>query len=289
MKKTMTKLLLVLLIGALMLSCTACGKDDEKNRLEAENASLQAQLEEMNAQMESIETGSTEGLKDWHMSASVWDGASGATVSLSAVPGSYHEGQSAIFSVRLNGYEVASVTCEWNGTGYTANADLESSDGYSYYITLIGADGTKEQIALNTPENTVDDTLVNLQSSMAAYGNIIVDKWEGDKDTLTLNSGFIQVQLPRISNGSDADLDKASLVFQLNGSEIQRRPLDLPAGEGEGSYELAFENISFDMPEMESDYQLDLWLEITLTDGQMITSSAGSWYHSDDGLMMVVG
>lgn len=289
MKKTMTKLLLVLLIGALMLSCTACGKDDEKNRLEAENASLQAQLEEMNAQMESIETGSTEGLKDWHMSASVWDGASGATVSLSAVPGSYHEGQSAIFSVRLNGYEVASVTCEWNGTGYTANADLEASDGYSYYITLIGADGTKEQIALNTPENTVDDTLVNLQSSMAAYGNIIVDKWEGDKDTLTLNAGFIQVQLPRISNGSDADLDKASLVFQLNGSEIQRRPLDLPAGEGEGSYELAFENISFDMPEMESDYQLDLWLEITLTDGQMITSSAGSWYHSDDGLMMVVG
>ena len=289
MKKTMTKLLLVLLIGALMLSCTACGKDDEKNRLEAENASLQAQLEEMNAQMESIETGSTEGLKDWHMSASVWDGASGATVSLSAVPGSYHEGQSAIFSVRLNGYEVASVTCEWNGTGYTANADLEASDGYSYYITLIGADGTKEQIALNTPENTVDDTLVNLQSSMAAYGNIIVDKWEGDKDTLTLNAGFIQVQLPRISNGSDADLDKASLVFQLNGSEIQRRPLDLPAGEGEGSYELAFENISFDMPEMESDYQLDLWLEITLTDGQVITSSAGSWYHSDDGLMMVVG
>lgn len=289
MKKTMTKLLLVLLIGALMLSCTACGKDDEKNRLEAENASLQAQLEEMNAQMESIETGSTEGLKDWHMSASVWDGASGATVSLSAVPGSYHEGQSAVFSVRLNGYEVASVTCEWNGTGYTANADLESSDGYSYYITLIGADGTKEQIALNTPENTVDDTLVNLQSSMAAYGNIIVDKWEGDKDTLTLNAGFIQVQLPRISNGSDADLDKASLVFQLNGSEIQRRPLDLPAGEGEGSYELAFENISFDMPEMESDYQLDLWLEITLTDGQVITSSAGSWYHSDDGLMMVVG
>ena len=290
MKKTMTKLLLIVMAAALMLSCAACGKDDEKSRLEAENASLQAQLEDLNAQMESIEVSNTEGLKDWHMSASVWEGASGATVSLSAVPGSYHEGQSAIFSVRLNGYEVASVTCAWNGTSYTADADLESSDGYSYYVTLIGADGTKEQIALNTPENTVDDTLVYLESSMAAYGNIIVDRWEGDKDTLTLNSGFIQVQLPRISaTGGDADLQKANLVFQLNGNEIQRRPLELPAGEGEGSYELAFENISFDMPEMESDYQLDLWLEITLTDGQVITSSAGSWYHSDDGLMMVVG
>lgn len=289
MKKITTKLLLIVMIAALMLTCAACG-NDEKARLEEENAALQAQLDALNAQMESIETSSTEGLKDWHMSASVWEGASGATVSMSAIPGSYHEGQSAVFSVRLNGFEVASVTCAWNGTSYTADAELESSDGYSYYITLIGADGTKEQIALNTPENTVDDTLVNLQSSMAAYGNIIVDRWEGDTDTLTLNAGFIQVQLPRISaTGGDVDLQKADLVFQLNGSEIQRRPLELPAGEGEGSYELAFENISFDMPEMESDYQLDLWLEVTLTDSQVISSSGGSWYHSDQGLMMVVG
>ena len=43
------------------------------------------------------------------------------------------------------------------------------------------------------------------------------------------------------------------------------------------------------MPEMESDYQLDLWLVVTLTDGQTLTSSGGSWYHSDQGLMMVVG
>ena len=40
---------------------------------------------------------------------------------------------------------------------------------------------------------------------------------------------------------------------------------------------------------MESDYQLDLWLVVTLTDGQEISSSGGSWYHSADGLMMVVG
>lgn len=289
MKKMMTKLLLVLMIGALMIACTACG-DDEKTRLEEENAALQAQLDELNAQMESIEVSNSEGLRDWHMSASVWEGASGATVSLSAVPGSYHEGQTALFSVRLNGYEVASVTCQWNGTSYTADAELESSDGYGYYVTLIGADGTKEQIALNTPENTVDDTLVNLQSSMAAYGNIIVDNWDGNEEELTLVSGFVQVQLPRItSTGGEVDVNQVNLVFQLNGSEIQRMPLDLPAGEGEGSYELAFQNISFDMPEMESDYQLDLWLEVSLTNGQTISSSGGSWYHSDEGLMMVVG
>lgn len=290
MKKILTKLLVCLLAAALAITCAACGKDNDKNRLEEENAALQAQLDALNAQMESIEASNSEGLKDWHMSASVWEGASGATVSLSAVPGGYHDGQTALFSVRLNGFEVASVVCAWNGTSYTAEAELESSDGYSYYMTLIGADGSKEQIALNTPENTVDDTLVNLQSSMAAYGNVIVDNWSGDDNTITLDSGFIQVQLPRIGTGSsDVKLQEANLVFQLNGEEIQRRKLDLPAGEGEGSYELAFQNISFDMPEMESDYQLDLWLVVTLTDGAEITSSGGSWYHSADGLMMVVG
>ena len=290
MKKMMTRLLLLLLVCAMAITCAACGKDDEKSRLEEENAALQAQLDALNAQMESIEEASTEGLKDWHMSASVWEGASGATVSMSAVPGSYHDGQTAVFSVRLNGYEVASVSCEWNGTSYTAEADLESSDGYSYYITLLGADGTKEQVALNTPENTVDDTLVYLESSMKGYGNIIVENWGGDKDTLTLDSGFIQVQLPRIGvDGAKAALQEANLVFHLNGNEIQRRKLDLPAGEGEGSYELAFSDISFDVPEMESDYQLDLWLVVTLTDGQQMSSSGGSWYHSEDGLMMVVG
>ena len=236
MKKILTKVLLYLLVAALAVTCAACGKNAEKNRLEEENAALQAQLDALNAQMESIEVSNSQGLKDWHMSASVWEGASGATVSLSAVPGSYHEGQTALFSVRLNSFEVASVVCAWNGTSYTAEAELESSDGYGYYVTLIGADGTKEQIALNTPENTVDDTLVNLQSSMAAYGNVIVDNWSGNDNTITLDSGFIQVQLPRIASGSsDAALKEANLVFQLNGVEIQRRKIDLPAGEGEGS------------------------------------------------------
>lgn len=286
----MRKWMAALVALALILGCTGCGKDDEKSRLEAENAQLQQQLEQMNAQMESLEGVNDQALKDWHLSADVWEGASGATVKVSAVPGSYHEGQSALFIVRLSGYEVASVLCDWNGTGYTAEAELEASDGYSYYITLVSADGTREQVALDTPENTLDDILVNLGSSIAAYGNIIVDNWSGDAKTITLDSGFVQVQMPRLTAGGEAArLQEANLVFQLNGQEIQRRKLELPEGEGDGSYELAFTNISFDMPQMESDYQLDLWLVVTLTDGQSIQAPGGSWYHSDQGLMMVVG
>lgn len=285
----MNKWIALLLVLALALGCAGCGKDDETARLESENAALQQQLDALNAQMESMESTAQEALKDWHLSAEVWEGGSGATVKVSAVPGSYHEGQSALFSVRLGGFEVASVVCDWNGTGYTAQAELEPADGYSYYVTLTGADGTREQIALDTPENTLDDTLVNLGSSMAAYGNIIVDNWSGDDKTIRLDSGFIQVQLPRLTSGSEAALEEASLVFQLNGQEIQRRALDLPAGEGDGSYELAFTDITFDMPAMESDYQLDLWLTVKLTDGYTFSVSGGSWYHSADGLMMVVG
>lgn len=286
MKKWMTKLLLAVMIAALMVTCTACG-DAEKEQLEQENAALQAQLDDLNARLEALENRT--GLKDWSMTASAWSSANGATVTLTAVPGNYQSGQTALFSVRLNGQEVVSSPCDWDGTSYTGVAEVEAADGYSYYCTLVSADGTKEQIALNTPENTVDDTLVYLESSLVTYGNIIVEDWEGTEEKLTLTSGYIQVQLPRISAGGSVDMDKAELVFQLNAEELQRKPLDLPAGEGEGSYEVAFQDISFDMPEMENDYQLDLWLEVTLTDGQVISTPGGSWYFNGSELLMVVG
>lgn len=286
----MKKWMAVLLAMVLAVSCVGCGKDQETSRLEAENAALQQQVEDLNAQVESMEGTGNQALTNWHMNAEAWEGGSGATVKMSAVPGKYQEGQTALFSVRLNGFEVASVVCDWNGTGYTAQAELEPADGYSYYLILESADGAREQVALDTPENTMDDTLVNLGSSLTAYGNIIVDHWSGDDKTVRLDSGFIQVQLPRLTaDGQMPEIQETNLVFQLNGQEIQRRKLDLPEGEGDGSYELAFRDITFDVPKMESDYQLDLWLVVNFSDGMTYSTSGGSWYYGDQGLMMVVG
>ena len=43
------------------------------------------------------------------------------------------------------------------------------------------------------------------------------------------------------------------------------------------------------MPAMEDDYQLEVSLVVTLSDGQTITSSGGSWYYNGGEMLMVVG
>ncbi len=65
--------------------------------------------------------------------------------------------------------------------------------------------------------------------------------------------------------------------------------LDMPEGEGAGSYETTLENIRFDLPEMSEDDQLDLMLLATLTSDAVISTNAGSWFLSDGELNLVVG
>lgn len=290
MKKRMTRLLLVILAAALLVTMAGCGAADNSEQvaqLQQSVEELTAQVEALTARVESLEKAG--GLKDWSLSVQPWSSSNGATVTLSAQPENYQAGQTALFSIRLNDVEVANVVCAWDGTSYTASAELEAADGYSYFCTLVGTDGTREQIALNTVENPADETLVYLQSSMNAYSNVVVETWEATDTAMTITSGYVQVQLPRLGAGQGVSMMKAELVFELNAEELERVKLDLPEGEGVGSYEMALSDIRFKMPELEDDYQLDLWLEVALSSEETLVTSAGSWYYNAGELNMLVG
>lgn len=81
----------------------------------------------------------------------------------------------------------------------------------------------------------------------------------------------------------------ARLVLQLNGMEIDSQNLTLPEGEGEGSYEEALYDLSFNIPQLGNDDQLDLVLEVTLTTDGVISTVGGSWFLADGTLNLVVG
>jgi len=282
----MKKIMIILAVLALLL--TGCGQSADVSQLEKDIESLQYQVDALSSRLDALEENS--GLLDWNISAVSRGDNSGAEVTLTASPLAYHEGQSAVFTVRLSGQEVASVPCQWNGSVFTASVELEAADGYSYYCILTSANGAKEQIALNTPENPVDDTLVYLETSLIAYCNMIVDGWEDEGGDLNITSGYAQVQLPRIFAGENkASFAGAQLVLRLNGGVVESQALDIPEGEGEGSYEVVLSGISFDMPAMEDDYQLELSLEVSLSNGQVLSSTGGSWYYNDGEMFMVVG
>ena len=279
----------ILLAGLLLLAATGCANDKEDYiaRLEDENAQLRSQVEALTSQLQVL--GENVGLVNWDLQVQAWNSGSGATVTFTGTPALYAQEQSATFTVWLEGEEVASVPCQWNGSVYTGVVDLDAADGYSYYCTLISSNGSKEQLPLNTPENPVYDNLVYLQTGLTAYCNLIVDGWEDEGGKLTITSGFVQAQLPRVGTEENPLFAGAQLLLRLNGEVVETQDLDLPEGEGEGSYEQVLSGVSFQMPAMEDDYQLEVALVVTLSDGQTITSSGGSWYYNGGEMLMVVG
>lgn len=294
-KNVFSTLLLIVMIAALMVSATGCSSEEENAEaaariaeLEQQNASLQSQVEELTAEIDRMKQKAS--LQDWSLEAEAWSDGNGATVTFTAVPVDYVEGQKAALSVRMGDLEAESTNCVWDGTAYTGSVELSAADGYSYYCILTSLDGTQDQIELNSPENMTNETLVYLGTNLTAYANLIVEDWEVDAASLTIKTGYIQAQMPRLaSNGIAPTASKAELILQLNGEEVGRQEVALEAGEGEGSFEMAISGTSFTMPAMEDDYQLDLWLEITLNNGNKISASGGSWYSNNGELQLVVG
>ena len=294
MKKNVFSILTVIvMIAALLVSFAGCSNaaDEESAariaELEAQNAALHAQIEALTNEIDTMKQRAA--LQDWTLDATPWNDGNGATVTFAATPVKYVEGQQAALSVRLGDLEAESTNCVWNGTAFVGSVELGAADGYGYYCILTSLDGSQEEIVLNTPESVTNETLVYLGTNLNAYANLIVEDWEANASNLVIKSGHIQVQMPRLSATGATSVSSAALVLKLNGEENSRQALSLPAGEGEGSYEMSLENTSFTMPAMEDDYQLDLCLEVILSTGNSMQTVGGSWYSNNGELLLVVG
>lgn len=229
-------------------------------------------------------------LSDYTMSATTWSSPNGATIHISATPETYAEGLIAAFEARLEGEDVAVIPCEWDGAVFTASADLNAADGYSYYVVLTGADGTSEEIGVNTASQPTAEAFVNMKTALASYCSITVEDSTFDGSKLTLNSGKVQVQAPTITNNNEViTCAKAELVLMFNGETLDTEALTLAETETAGLFETALQAITFDVPEMEDDQQLDLYLNVTLSNDQVLSAFGGNWFYNDQGLLPVVG
>lgn len=225
------------------------------------------------------------GVADFSLSTTTWSSPNGATVHLTATPWGYAEGYSASFVVRLEGEEVANIPCEWDGTSYTASADLNAADGLCYYVFMTAADGSTAEVTLSSEE-----ALANMASALESYCNLMVESTTFADGKLTITEGSVQVQAPKITNdGETIAVHEATLVLSFNGEEKASRKLDLTAAEAAGAYELALKDVTFDVPEMENDQQLNLVLNVALSNGQTLTAAGGTFFYNDGELLTAVG
>lgn len=270
-KKTI--LVLIALLAAFALVFTGCGSKET----EAPETIAETQAPVL-------------GLSDWSLSTSTWSSPNGATVHLTATPNSHEDGQFAVFSVRLEGDDVEVIPCDWDGTHYTASAELNAADGYCYYVTLTTASGEQAEVAINTPAAPTDEALINMESALNSYCNLLVETSEASGSVLTITGGTVQIQPPRITDDGQAiTCTEAVLVLNFNGEEAARQALTLPEANANGAYELSIADVSFDIPAMEDDHQLSLRLDVTLSNGQTLTDSNGTWSYIDGALVSAVG
>jgi len=273
----MKKMTILAVILALAIALTACGGD---------------KAPETTAATVPAETTAPQPLEltDWTMSASTWSSPNGATIHISATPNHYADGQKASFVVRLEGEDIASIPCQWDGAVYTASADLNAANGYCYYMVLTAANGTAYEVAVNTPTAPVNEAFINMEASLESYCSIIVEASEFDDSHLTLTEGKVQVQVPAITNdGESISCQDVTLVLSYNGQELGSQALDLSQTDTPGLYEAQLAGTMFDLPEMEEDQKVELTLNVTLTNGHSMSAYGGNWIYNAEALLPVVG
>ena len=287
---TITALVLSLLAALLSLLALNHRPEDQSyliDDLYRQNQQLRSQLEEVTARMEKLETVAS--LQKWTLDTVAWADSTGADVTLTAAPSAYQAGITATFLVKLDGQEVASVPCLWNGTDFTATASLNAADGYSYYCVLVSPGGTRH-LPLTTPENPVPEIPVFLLSSLSSYCNLTVNDWEEDSGSLlVLTDACAQVQLPLVSSGTNIHIVTTNLVLRLNGSDSTRVPIQLNSSEVAGSFDLTITNSHLPMPALAEGDVLELYLEVQLSDGRNLQAFGISWQMTDGALISAVG
>lgn len=286
----MRKLFSLILAAAMLLSLSACSQPEDHSAelelLRQENAELRSQVEQLQKTIEELEAGS---VADWSLTGKPLTQGSGAEVSLTVTPTRYQEGQMVSFRVQLDGQSIASLYCDWDGSAYTASVELDAADGYTYSILLTEPNGSQDYRELNSPANPTYPELVNMYSSLSASCSLIVGDWQVTENSLTIHSGTAEIQLPSMTaNGEKAACSGIFLVLQLDGQEVERKDLSLPQAEG-SEISIPISETSFTIPEIGETSQLDLWLEVTLSDGQVLTHAGSSWFLYEGQLIQAVG
>lgn len=229
-------------------------------------------------------------LTGWALTPQTWSSPNGATVNLTAEVNHKDETVTAQFVVRLGDGDVVNETCAWDNDKLTAAAELNAADGYSYFVILTAADGTLTELPLNTEENPVSTSLVNLATALNSYCNVVVEDSDISGNTLTITAGSVEIQAPQITDdGAAIGCQETALVLLLDGEELTRATLTPEASEVPGGFEADLAGTTFTVPSMDDDGQMLLRLDVTLTNGQVLTCEGASWTYIDGQVISTVG
>lgn len=255
-------------------------------RLEEENQQLRQRQDRTEEDLGRLRTVAS--LESWSLEAQAWADSTGADICFTAVPAEDAQGVSATLLVYLEGRQTAAVPCAWDGAAFTAVAQLNPADGYSYYCLLQSPGGT-EQLLLASPEEPGAPIAVYLASALNRYCNVMLSDWAVTEAGLTLKEVYAHAQLPRLSPEGEVALTGAFLELRRNGAVVETVNAALSQDEVALSFSAAITDVSFPLPELAEGDVLELYLRVKLSAGEDLTAYGASWYLEEGVLTSVVG
>lgn len=253
--------------------------------LQQENAQLSAAVNTLKADLRALQCTS---LEAWKLTADPMEDGSGATARFEAQTAGVKNGQSVRFLVMLGEKTVVDLPCAPDGSRFTASAQLDAQNGYTFYCEL--SDGSSEPVryALLNPQDSQLSMLMNLQDSLSTFATMLVNSWKVADEVLHINAD-VEIQLPNLRIDKEpAKVESAKLYFTMGEETLQA--IDIIVEGSSGSLSSLIEDVTCPVPEdMEADAQLTLNCEIKLADGTVLTADGGSWFLQDEQLQMVAG
>lgn len=271
-------LLSIIALAVSLFTAAQVSSNDNDALIDAlmvQNQQLQAQIDALSStDIPDAAAGTT-------LTAAGWADGRGAdiTLTLDFVPA-----EDALLRVMMGNEVITEAPCLSDGGSFTATAQVPAGNGYTYSL-IIGS----EARTLAAPEDPVYPELVYLADALSAYCNLVVGEWYVRDDVLTLERSYAHIQTPQLSTSGAITCTQACLVLK-NGETVLAEVPYTPTPEAEtGSYEDELIDAAFSLPELAEGEQVDLWLEATLSDGQVLTTCAATWYAMPSGFSMAAG
>lgn len=275
-------ILSILALAVSLFTAVQVSRNDDDaliDALMAQNQQLQEQIDAL-AGGQPSDIGGTQTVTGTTLTAVSWPDGSGAEVTLTVENAG---GSDAALRVMLGSQVIAEVPCTSSGDVLTAIASVPAENGYTYSLVL-----GQEVKTLASPDSPVYPELVYLADALTSYCNLVVGEWFVREDMLTLEACYAQVHTPQL--GSDSVSCASTRILLKHGSTILDEVSVSPTPDEEiGSYSCEITDLIFALPDLAEGEQVDLWLEATLSNGQVLTACAATWYAMSSGFSMAAG
>ena len=203
-----------------------------------------------------------------------------------AMPNVWRDGDSAYLTVTREGMETVRMDCTWNGAWLFTTVPLEIADGYQYCVTIVHADGSREQ------QVVTDEGFQDLETTLAV--EIEIGSWGRSTTAVRLTNLEYQVTMPGAVEYGTLSWKSVDLILTAGGEELGR--FSLLDAATEQNRDLLYsptiasthmEAIVFGDLELPKGEGVNLWLRAELSNGLSAQKPVCSWLVNENGTLRV--